>query len=149
MADTSKSKSAARKPRAKKTETSEPVKAKKTSRKKPEADPVLGEIRACVKALDEKKAGDLRVLDMRGKSPITNYVILATATSEPHMRALAGELERVLKDLNVSPVRREFGGGSGWFVVDAFDFMAHIFLAEQRGAYRIESLWKDAPEVKF
>ena len=39
--------------------------------------------------------------------------------------------------------------GSGWVVVDAFDFMAHIFQQEQRGLYKLESLWKDAKEVVF
>ena len=89
------------------------------------------------------------MLDVRGKSPITNYFVIATANSEPHLRALAGELERTLKDLGVKSVGRDYNTSSGWVVVDAFDFMAHIFLPEQRGLYGIESLWKDAEEVKF
>ena len=108
------------------------------------SDPSLKIVKACYDALDDKKAEDLKVLDVRGKSPITNYFIIATANSEPHLRALANELEKTLKDLGVKSIGRESNPGSGWVVVDAFDFMAHLFLPEQRGMYGIEALWKDS-----
>ena len=139
-------KTAVKKTAAKKTTT------KKTTVKKAAAkklDPTLEVVEKCHTALDDKKADDIKVLDVRGKSPITNYFIIATANSEPHLRALAGELERTLKDLGVKSVGRDYNTSSGWVVVDAFDFMAHIFLPEQRGLYGIESLWKDAEEIKF
>lgn len=106
-------------------------------------------IKACCKALDDKKAIDLKVLDVRGKSPITNFFILVTANSDPHMKALAGVLEAELKALGVNAVGRDYAQGSGWMVVDAFDFMAHIFQPEQRGMYKLESLWKDAKEINL
>ena len=102
-----------------------------------------------IKALLDKKAIDLKILDVRGKSPITNFFILATANSEPHMKALAGALDAALKELGISAVGRDYAAGSGWVVVDAFDFMAHIFLEEQRGLYRLEALWKDAEAVEL
>ena len=139
-------KTAVKKTAAKKTTT------KKTTVKKAAAkklDPTLEVVGKCRTALDDKKADDIKVLDVRGKSPITNYFIIATANSEPHLRALASELERTLKDLGVKSVGRDYNTSSGWVVVDAFDFMAHIFLPEQRGLYGIESLWKDAEEIKF
>lgn len=124
------------------------VPAKKTAAKKVEAaDPVLDIVKKCYQALDDKKAEDLKVLDVRGKSPITNYFLLATANSEPHLRALSNELLATLKELGVKSVGREFNEGSGWVVVDAFDFMVHIFLPEQRGLYGIEALWKDADRI--
>lgn len=103
----------------------------------------------CRNALDDKKAIDLKILDVRGKSPITNYFILATANSEPHMKALAGVLDATLKEMGVEAVGRDYVAGSGWIVVDAFDFMAHIFLEEQRGQYKLEALWKDAVELNI
>ncbi len=121
----------------------------KTASKKSQIDPTLEVVVKCRKALDDKKAEDIRVLDVRGKSPITNYFLIASATSEPHMRALASELEKTLKDLGVKAIGREYNTGSGWVVVDGFDFMAHIFLPEQRGLYGIESLWKDSSEILF
>lgn len=139
-------KTAVKKTAAKKTTTKKTT-VKKTAAKK--LDPTLEVVEKCRTALDDKKADDIKVLDVRGKSPITNYFIIATANSEPHLRALAGELERTLKDLGVKSVGRDYNTSSGWVVVDAFDFMAHIFLPEQRGLYGIESLWKDAEEIKF
>ena len=110
---------------------------------------ILEILKECYNALDDKKAIDLKILDVRGKSPITNYFILATANSEPHLRALSSALDGVLKDMEVESVGRDYAAGSGWVVVDAFDFMAHIFIEEQRGLYKLEALWKDAEEVKF
>ncbi len=121
--------------------------AKKVSKKI--TDPTLEVVKKCFIALDDKKADDIKVLDVREKSPITNYFLIATANSEPHLRALAGELEKTVKDLGIKAVGRDYNTSSGWVVVDAFDFMAHIFLPEQRGMYGIESLWKDAEEIKF
>ncbi len=120
---------------------------KKVAKKTVKKDPTLEVVKTCFKALDDKKAEDIKVFDVRGKSPITNYFIVASATSEPHLRALSNELEKTLKDLGVKAVGRDFNTGSGWVVVDAFDFMAHIFLPEQRGLYGIESLWQDASVI--
>lgn len=110
---------------------------------------IMETLAACRGALEDKKAIDLKILDVRGKSPITNYFILASANSEPHMKALAGALDAVLSERGVKNVGRDYAQGSGWIVVDAFDFMAHIFLEEQRGIYKLEALWKDAEEVSF
>lgn len=144
-------KTATKKVPAKKTATKKTVAKKTTAKKfaKKKLDPTLEVVEKCRTALDDKKADDIKVLDVRGKSPITNYFVIATANSEPHLRALAGELERTLKDLGVKSVGRDYNTSSGWVVVDAFDFMAHIFLPEQRGLYGMESLWKDAEEVRF
>ena len=99
--------------------------------------------RAC-QALDDKKAVELRVLDVSGKSSITNYLIIATATSSPHLKALREAITDVLKKSGAPLAGVEFGADSGWLVVDAFEFMAHLFLPIQRDHYRLEGLWKDA-----
>ena len=138
---------AAKKAPAKKTAVKKTAAKKSTAKKLEAADPVLDIVKKCYQALDDKKAEDLKVLDVRGKSPITNYFLLATANSEPHLRALSNELLATLKELGVKSVGREFNEGSGWVVVDAFDFMVHIFLPEQRGLYGIEALWKDADRI--
>lgn len=103
--------------------------------------------RLCCRALSEKKAEDLRVLDVSGESSITDYLVLATGTSEPHLRALRTELERVLEQAEVQVLGREPGEGSGWTVVDAFDVMVHLFNPEQRRHFGLEALWKDARNV--
>jgi len=100
-----------------------------------------------VHSLDEKKAEDLRVLDVRKQSTITDFLVLATGTSEPHLRALRVELEKTIDGAGEPIIGVESGQGSGWTVFDAFDIMVHLFTAENRAKYRLELLWKDAVEV--
>jgi ribosome-associated protein len=104
-------------------------------------------LKLCCRALMEKKAEDLRVLDVGAESSITDYLVLATATSEPHLRALRGELEFALKSAHTRLVGLEAAEQSGWTVVDAFDVIVHLFLPAQREHYGLESLWKDAVPV--
>jgi ribosome-associated protein len=99
------------------------------------------------KALDEKKAADLRVLDVSEQSSITDFLILATGTSEPHLRALRVELEKVIDATGTRIVGMDKGLESGWLVVDAFDIMIHVFTPENRKKYALENLWKDAEEI--
>lgn len=101
----------------------------------------------CCRVLDDKKAGELAVLDVSAQSSITDYLILATATSEPHLRALRVELEKALDSNRVHLVGMETAQESGWMVIDAFDVMIHLFLAEARERYGLERLWRDATEV--
>jgi ribosome-associated protein len=104
-------------------------------------------LKLCCLALWEKKAENLRVLELGDESSITDYLVLATGTSEPHLRALRGELEQALKASRTRLVGIETAELSGWTVVDAFDVMVHLFTPEQREHYGLENLWKDAQEV--
>jgi iojap-like ribosome-associated protein len=104
-------------------------------------------VKLCCRALDEKKAIDLRVLDVSEQSSITDYLVLATGNSEPHLRALRIELEKALDASHTRIVGMEIVQESGWIVIDAFDVMIHIFLPETRTRYGLENLWKDATEV--
>jgi len=101
----------------------------------------------CFLALEEKKAGDLRVIDVTDLSSITNYLVIGTATSEPHVRALRVELEKALDSAKTHIVGVDTTGESGWAVMDAFDVMIHIFTPETRARYRLEHLWRDGTEV--
>lgn len=100
-------------------------------------------LKRCAQTLSDKKAIDIKVLDLRGKSSITDYFLLATATSEPHLRALRRELEVVLDEEKVRLIGIDYQPLSGWLVVDGFSFMVHLFLPEQRENYALEALWKD------
>ena len=103
--------------------------------------------RACHRILDDKKAGDIRILDVSAQSSITDYLIIATATSEPHLRALRVELEKVIDAARERIVGIERGQESGWEVIDAFDVMVHVFLGDVRERYGLERLWRGAAEV--
>jgi ribosome-associated protein len=103
--------------------------------------------KVCVLALEEKKAGDLKVLDVSEQSSITNFLVLATATSEPHLRALRVEIEKTLDAEKTHIVGTETAEESGWTVIDAFDVMIHLFTPERRKVYGLDKLWKDAVNI--
>lgn len=117
------------------------------SAKKPKLSNKL--VQLIMQALDAKKAEDLRVLDVSKLSSLTDYLVLATGNSDPHLRALRIEVERILDEQKARILGIDTNKGSGWTVVDAFEIMVHIFTKENRQKYRMELLWKDAKEVDF
>lgn len=114
---------------------------------KPQKSASLDVVKACCQVLDEKKAEGITVLDVGAQSSITDYLILATATSEPHLRALRVELEKVLDASGSRIVGIEMAQESGWVVIDVFDVMVHLFLGSVREHYSLERLWRDAAEI--
>jgi ribosome-associated protein len=104
-------------------------------------------VRACCQALDDKKADDLRVLHIGPKSSVADYFVIATGTSNPHLRALRIALEKVLDERGAEVLGTQADSESGWFVVDAYDIIFHLFTKEMRNRYALETLWRDAREV--
>ena len=97
--------------------------------------------------LDEKIASDIRIYDISGVSTLADFMIVATCTSAPHLKALASELHVRLKQLGEEGTRECGDPESGWIVFDAFDVIVHLFVQEMRDYYRIEELWPDAKIV--
>jgi ribosome-associated protein len=95
-------------------------------------------------ALDDKKAEQVRVLQVKEQSSITDYLVVATGTSDPHLRALRVELEKILDANAVHIVGMDTTQESGWLVIDAFDIMIHVLTPANRERYALENLWKDA-----
>lgn len=110
-------------------------------------DPKLEMVGLCCRALDDKKAEDIRVLDISKLSSITDYLVIATGTSEPHLRALTQEVAHSLKDEGHHIVGREMTPQTGWTVLDAHDVIIHLFLPEKRELYHLDSLWKDGKHL--
>lgn len=107
----------------------------------------LALVTLCCRALADKKAEDLRVLAVGEKSSVTDYLIIATGNSEPHLRALRVELEKTVDASGTRIVGMESPHDSGWIVMDLFDVMVHLFLPDMRKRYRLEHLWREVPEV--
>jgi len=101
---------------------------------------------AAVRALDEKKAVEIRVLEMGQISSVADFLVIATGTSEPHLRALRIALEQALDEVGVTS-RSESQRDSGWTVVDAFDVLFHVFRDDIRKSYALEALWKDGLDI--
>ena len=101
---------------------------------------------AC-QALLDKKAENLKLLYFGDKSPLTDCFIIATGTSDPHLKALRNNLEIVLKENHIETLSKDRFQPGGWLVLDAIDFVVHLFSEEQRDNYALEQLWKDADQL--
>ncbi|MBP3302594.1 MAG: ribosome silencing factor [Opitutales bacterium] len=110
----------------------------------------IGLVKRCVAALEEKKASAIEVIYLGEKSPVTDYYVIATGTSDPHLRALRIELEKAIHEVvPAGQVRIQNEPNSGWCVVDAFDVVVHIFSEEQRKNYALEALWQDGERISL
>ena len=98
-------------------------------------------------ALQERMGEDIKVLDVRDVSTVTNYFVLATGTSTPHLRSLAEELNQARKREGLKGVRTTGDTASGWMVVDFGDVVVHLMTADLREFYALEKLWSDAKTV--
>tara|TARA_B100001564_G_C20299489_1_gene516248 strand:+ start:59 stop:433 length:375 start_codon:yes stop_codon:yes gene_type:complete len=110
---------------------------------------VKEELKLIIEVLEDKKGNDIRIFDVREQSSVTDYVILVSAISEPHAKALKINLDKMIQERGIAVIGNENESSSGWMVLDAFNFMVHIQTAEMRLFYELEELWKDAVEVDF
>ncbi|MCQ2368229.1 MAG: ribosome silencing factor [Kiritimatiellae bacterium] len=93
------------------------------------------------KALSDRKGEDVKIYDVRGKSALTDFFVVATGAAAPHLKALVAESQAVMKDAGVASYRTSGDPESGWIVVDYIDVVVHVFSAEARAYYALEKLW--------
>jgi len=102
----------------------------------------------CRELADNKKAEDIVVLDVRKVSSVTDYFVIATGTSQPHLRAIVEEISSKLRDdHDVRPSRSDGSTTGNWVVLDYFDVIVHVMHSETRKHYDLEGLWGDAKPV--
>jgi ribosome-associated protein len=102
----------------------------------------------CRELADNKKAENILVLDVRKLSSVTDYFVIASGTSQPHLRAIVEEITGKLKeDYDLRPARLEGSTSGTWVVLDYFDVIVHVMHAETRARYDLEGLWGDAKKV--
>ena len=102
----------------------------------------------CRDFADNKKAENIAVLDVRKLSSVTDFFVIVTGTSQPHLRAIVEEINSRLRDEHdVRPVRAEGATGGMWVVMDYFDVIVHVMHTETRARFDLEGLWGDARKV--
>ena len=99
------------------------------------------QVEAIVKALEDRKGVDVKVYDVRGKSSLADFFVVATGSAAPHLKALIAESQSVMKDAGVMSYRTSGDPESGWIVVDYVDVVVHVFSPEARAYYALEKLW--------
>lgn len=103
---------------------------------------------AAARVAEEARGTDVRVLDLRGLTPVFDYFVIATGSSRRQLHAMADEIEKVLKQEHHDRKRGGEGYEEGrWIVLDYGDVMVHLFDAEARAYWDIEQLWSDAAPV--
>ncbi len=99
-----------------------------------------------VKALDDKKAEEIKVIRISELTVMADYFIIANGTSNTHVRALAEEAEYALSEAGVKPRNIE-GRSTGWILLDYGSVMIHVFTPKDRDYYNLERLWQDGEEI--
>ena len=101
------------------------------------------------KILDEKKAHDIKIINVNEKTIIADYFVIATGNSRTQVNALSDEVEYKLGLLSITPSRIEGRGDGNWVILDFDSVLVHIFGTTSREFYKLEKLWADAEEVVF
>ena len=129
-------------------QNSRPASREKRSSKASSRPRVTGVLPVVEAALADMKAVDVRVLDVRGSSDVTDYMVIASGTSDRHLRAVADRVVQMAKAAGHRPLGVEGEEQGEWVLVDLPDVMVHILLPRTREFYQLEQLWEPvAPKV--
>jgi ribosome silencing factor RsfS/YbeB/iojap len=103
----------------------------------------------CRELADNRKAENIAILDVREVSSVTDYFVIASGTSEPHLRAIVDEIaDKLREDWALPPKAVDGTLHTGWVVLDYFDVVVHVMRQDLRERYDLETLWGDAPRLK-
>jgi len=104
----------------------------------------------CREFADNRKAEDIVILDVRELSSVTDYFVIASGTSEPHLRAIVDEItDKLREEHHLRPKAIDGTLQAAWVVLDFFDVIVHVMRQDVRERYDLETLWGDAPRVKL
>ena len=98
---------------------------------------------------DDKKAENIKVIDLCGLSSLCDYILIATATSKPHLDAVEEEISKKLKELGFYKANRDGGDSNLWRVSDYGGFLAHVMTAEARDFYALDKIFSFGKEIDF
>lgn len=106
--------------------------------------------RAAATYADNKKAEDIVILDLRGISTVTDFMVICSVASMPQLRAVRDEIwDEFSKNHQLKPIASDTNLESLWIILHYGQVMVHVFLNERRDFYALEDLWSDAPRVDW
>jgi ribosome-associated protein len=111
------------------------------------SDSLNDNLHRAVEGADERKAIDLRVLDLRSVCDFTDYFVICSGSSNRQVQAIATAIEERLTALGAKPHHVEGAQQGRWVLLDYGDFVVHVFDQDRRDYYRLEDIWSDAPDV--
>jgi ribosome-associated protein len=104
---------------------------------------------AAARAADAKKGEDIALLHVSKTSPITDYLLIVTANSRPHLETIEREIEDAAGEFNVSCLHRARPESDQWRVLDFGGMLVHVMTDETRKFYALDKLYHDAPRVDW
>lgn len=104
-------------------------------------------VRIAAAAAAEKKATDVVALYVADTLVVTDYFLIATGANDRQVHAIADNIEDALREAGAKPIGREGERELKWVLLDYGDFVVHVFQPDERGFYRLEKLWSDAPAL--
>lgn len=110
---------------------------------------IIDKAKRCAAFADDKKAIDVDIIELVGLTDITDYFVIASGTSERHVRTVAESIEKGMKDEGVRPYAVEGSEQGRWIILDYQSVVVHIFLESLRELYDIESLWIEAKRYRL
>ncbi len=99
------------------------------------------------RALDDRKAKDLKVLKTAEQTILADYFVICNGSTSTHIKALVDEVDRKLSEAGEPPIRREGLRSDIWVLMDFGSVIVHVFTDEARKFYDLERLWSDAEEI--
>src|SRR5438132_9935223 len=103
----------------------------------------------CRELADNKKAEDIVILDVREVSSVTDYFVIASGASEPHLRAIVDEItDKLREDHHLRPKAIDGTLQAAWIVLDYFDVIVHVMRADIRDRYELETLLGDVKKIR-
>jgi len=96
-----------------------------------------------VEALEDLKGSEIKVLDVHNKTSVTDILVIASGSSSRQVKALANNVQEMVKERGVTPLSTEGSQDSGWTLIDLGDVVVHVMLPETRDFYNLEKLWGD------
>ncbi len=112
-------------------------------------DDSLQMTKIAIRALEERKAGDIRLIDIHGVSVIADYFLIASGANTRQIQALADNVEKELGKAGYEPRQIEGYASASWILMDYNDIIIHIFSEESRIFYDLERIWRDGVDVNI
>ena len=106
-------------------------------------------VRVVLSAVEDRKARDVTVLDLRGLHDAIDFFLIASGTSDTHVRGIADLVQERMRQAGWGAHHVEGLGGGRWVLLDYIDVVVHLFHPEARAFYQLERLWGDAPELSL
>jgi ribosome-associated protein len=105
-------------------------------------------VKVAVAALEDMKGQDITTIDVRGKTSVTDFMVIASGTSSRHVKSMANEVLEKVKEQGVRPLGNEGLDGGEWALLDLGDVVVHVMQVATRQFYDLERLWQGAEQSR-